>query len=307
MGNGDTHISQRWSNDIHEFLFSDIGLDVNQSNRYGYTFLQSEPSHNPFDNEQLKQIGFINFTKRYSHMLYWKSGHSLVNQIFDGLYHELFDFTKTRNAINDTIVIPYKDPVEKFLSAYFTSNAFQGRSGKTSTEIHKATRQVTHNDIEQLTERCYNSLDTFVDKCLSNGDATGMGKNTLSPHYLEDILDHPEPKVLFDMHFYPVHLLLYQALRNTTTPFKLLGLNLDHDTEQFLYSDIIESKEIPLQRKDMLLHRQSANNNFIKIVCQKWKCANLSKVDQLVQMFLLNDYKLIEVLDKNSIIELRTR
>ena len=53
----------------------------------------------------------------------------------------------------------------------------------------------------------------------------------------------------------------------------------------------------------MLLTRTSANNNFLKMVSQKWKCANLSKVDQVIQMYLLNDYKLIEVLDKNAILQ----
>ena len=82
----------------------------------------------------------------------------------------------------------------------------------------------------------------------------------------------------------------------------MFGLNIDFGTESFIYSDIKRSNYISNQRKDMLLNRQSANNNFIKMICQKWKCANSIKVNQLIQMYLLNDYKLIEVLDKNTLI-----
>ncbi len=85
----------------------------------------------------------------------------------------------------------------------------------------------------------------------------------------------------FDHHFYPVHLLLYQALRNRTDKFKLFGLNLDFNTETFIYRDIKLSRHISSKRKDQLLRRRSANNNFIKMVSQKWKCANSLKVAQL--------------------------
>ena len=82
----------------------------------------------------------------------------------------------------------------------------------------------------------------------------------------------------------------------------MFGLNIDFCSESFIYSDIKRSNYISNQRKDMLLNRQSANNNFIKMISQKWKCANSIKVNQLIQMYLLNDYKLIEVLDKNTLI-----
>lgn len=302
MGNDDTHISQRWLYDIHEVLFVDMGLNIKQSNRYGFEFMTKDPHTNPFANEELSNIGFISFQSNYSHMLYWKSGHSLINQILEGTEQEPNGFNKTKDPINENIVIPYKDPVDKFLSAYFTSHDFKEQSGDKSSDLYNATRHITQGNVKELTEVCYNRLETFVDRCLSNGDATGMGKQIWSSQWRFDRSGHPEPRLLFDVHFYPVHLLLYQALRNRTDRFKLFGLNLDFGTESFIYSDIKRSNYISNQRKDMLLNRQSANNNFIKMICQKWKCANSIKVNQLIQMYLLNDYKLIEVLDKNTLI-----
>lgn len=305
MGNDDTHISQRWLHDIHEVLFVDIGLNVEQSNRFGLKSIIKDPYTNPFPNDQMLNIGFMNFKQDYSHMLYWKAGHSLINSIFEGIENEPHGFTKTLEPIADTIVVPYKDPVDKFLSAYFTSGAFKNQKGKITSDLYNATNNITVTNIKEITEKCYNRLESFVDRCLSIGNSTGMGKNIWAPTWEEEISTHPDPIIHFDNHFYPVHLLLYQALRNRKDKFKLFGLNLDFNTETFIYRDIKLSTNIPSKRKDQLLRRRSANNNFIKMVSQKWKCANSLKVAQLIDMYLSNDYKLIEVLDKNTIISQR--
>ena len=232
-------------------------------------------------------------------MLYWKSGHSLIKNILEGTHQVQNGFSRTSHPINETIVIPYKDPVDKFLSAYFTSYEFKEQLDGWSS-LWYATGNVTQDNVTEITERCYNKLDAFVDRCLTNGEATAMG-NIGDPQWENT----PPGKYSnrFDHHFYPIHILLYQALRNRTDRFKLVGLNLDFGPDSFIYHDIKVSKDIPQERKDMLLTRTSANNNFLKMVSQKWKCANLSKVDQVIQMYLLNDYKLIEVLDKNAILQ----
>jgi len=309
MENDDTHVSHRWLYDIHEVLFADMGLNIKQANRYGFELYQSDPKTNPFINEQLKEICFINYRLEYSYMLYWKAGHSLITQILEDIYTPIQSasgpsgFTHSVEPYNEALVVPYKDPLDKFLSAYFTSYEFKKQANSANltrnSEIYDATRHITPGNVDQLTETCYNMLDKFIDKCLSNGNATGMGSD---PEWIAWNRSHPNTNTLFDNHFYPVHLLVYHALRNRKDRFKLLGLNLDHGPESFIFKDIINSKHIPDSRKEMLLHRQSANNNFIKMICQKWKSNNSLKIKQLIDIFLLNDYKLIEVLDKNTLI-----
>ena len=56
-------------------------------------------------------------------MLYWKGGHTLINTILGQSINDGCDipFYKTNLPQNENIIVPFKDPLDRFISAYFTS------------------------------------------------------------------------------------------------------------------------------------------------------------------------------------------
>ena len=56
-------------------------------------------------------------------MMYWKGGHTLINNILEQSINDGYNvpFYKRNLPQTENIIVPYKDPLDRFISAYFTS------------------------------------------------------------------------------------------------------------------------------------------------------------------------------------------
>ena len=293
--------------DIYITLFEKYDLNIEESNKYGFEHTLHNTQLTPFtDNPDGDNARcFWNVHDTYSYISYWKAGHSLINKILNK-YQNVngLGITKTIEPFSENIVLPYKDPLDRFLSAYFTSRAFKGDDDNYEPEygsLFALTQQPTPGNIDELISLCTSKLDDFVMYALKRDDACGFGRE-LNHKQFEIDMEGPDARLLHDVHFIPIHIILWYALKDRTDRFKLFGCNLDHDAESFIFTDIRNNSFIDKADKDQLNNRGSANNRLIKLVCQQWKANNHDKCELLIQKYLSNDYKLIERLEKNTIL-----
>ena len=281
-----------YENDILYLLFTKYKLDINQSYRFGLKKILDEgySQHNPFTDNQRSTASFWNYSSSYSYMSYWKAGHTMVNKILEGNGVEGTGFRKSQLPMNDIIVVPFKDPLDKMMSAYFTSASFKIQH----KELFELTQFPTAGNYKSLVEDTYELLDTFMRSSLDVDSFSAIG--TYGEENQSSNLLH------YDNHFMPIHILLYFALANKERRFKLVGFNLDQRDMEYVFFDIANNNKIDEQFKSLLLNYQTANNKFLKTVAYKWKIDNPDVVSKIIEKFLSNDYKLIWKLQQNNII-----
>ncbi len=295
--------------DIYGTLFEKYNLSIRESNKYGFDYILHNLHITPFtDNPDGDNARcFWNVHNTYSYISYWKAGHSLINKIL----HEYQDvkglgITKTTETIlSENIVLPYKDPLDRFLSAYFTSRAFKGDDDAFEPEVgslFELTKKPKLDNIDELISLCTIKLDDFITYALKRDDACGFGRDLNHKQFDIDMEKHPDVRLLHDVHFIPIHIILWFALKDRTDKFRLFGCNLDNNSESFIFKDIRNSNYIDKADKDTLNYRQSANNRLIKLVCQQWKANNHAKCELIIQKYLSNDYKLIAQLERNTLL-----
>ena len=256
-----------WHYNISETLFESMGLNKHQ------------PGIG--NSEDKSKIYFWNSPEKYSHLCYGKGGHTVIKEIL-----EMCDsgFRKSKLPEEDIIVIPYKDPLDKFISSYFTSFEFKAqREDGSASELWSATSKPKPEQVNDLVDECYNRLDKFMKR------VTELNKPS------EDLL-------LKDNHFTPIYVILLMILKDYDKRFKLLGINLDNNPNQFIFNDIRSHPDIPLELKNRLNYRTSANNDIIKIASTRWKQINQLTSKIIIEKFLWNDYMLIDQLARNTII-----
>ena len=225
------------------------------------------------------KIYFWNLPGKYSHLCYQKGGHTVIKEILEMCDSE---FRKSKLPEEDIIVIPYKDPLDKFISAYFTSFEFKAQKEDGSTsELWLATSKPKPEQVNGLIDECYNRLDKFMKRAVEQSVAENI--------------------VLKDHHFTPIYAILLKVLEDYDERFQLLGINLDNNPNQFIFNDIRNHPDIPLELKNRLNYRTSANNDIIKIASTKWKQINQSTSKIIIEKFLWNDYRLIDQLARNTV------
>jgi hypothetical protein len=187
-------------------------------------------------------------------------------------------------------VVPFKDPLDKLMSAYFTSSAFKVQH----KDIYDLTQSPTAGNYESLVNDTYELLDNFMRSSLEFDSFSDIG-------YYGEV--NPSSNLLnYNNHFIPIHILLYYALANKEQGFKLVGFNLDQINTEYLFKDIVNNNKIDEQFKSLLLVYKTANNKFLKTVAYKWKIDNPDVASQIINKFLSNDYKLIWELQQNSML-----
>ncbi len=260
-----------WHYNISETLFESMGLNKHQAWELNYA--------------DESKLYFWNLPGKYSHLCYAKGGHTVIEEILEMCDSE---FRKSKLPEEDIIVIPYKDPLDKFISAYFTSFEFKAQKPDGSTsELWAATAKVKPEQVNDLVDVCYNRLDKFMKRAVEQSVA--------------------ENEVLNDNHFTPIHVILLKILKDYGTVdasryrFQLLGINLDNNPNQFIFNDIRNHPDIPLELKNRLNYRTSANNDIIKIASTRWKQINQSTSKIIIEKFLWNDYRLIDQLARNTV------
>jgi hypothetical protein len=280
-----------YNNDIFHLLFTKYKLDVNQSYRFGLKKILEKgvSQSNPFAEEH-SSASFWNYSSNYSYMSYWKAGHTMVNKILEGNGVEGTGFWKSPFPMNNTVVVPFKDPLDKLMSAYFTSSAFKVQH----KDIYDLTQSPTAGNYESLVNDTYELLDNFMRSSLEFDSFSDIG-------YYGEV--NPSSNLLnYNNHFIPIHILLYYALANKEQGFKLVGFNLDQINTEYLFKDIVNNNKIDEQFKSLLLVYKTANNKFLKTVAYKWKIDNPDVASQIINKFLSNDYKLIWELQQNSML-----
>lgn len=292
---------------IHDTMFKKYGLSLAEANKYGYDYLSTSPNivgifHDNTDGNWSRS--FANVNNSYSYLLYWKAGHSMVNEIINK-YNDI-NIHKSSEPIEENVVLPYKDPLDRFLSAFFTSRDFKGDNTgfnpKGDGSLYDRTSSANKDNINELISICYKKLDEFVNYACCRDDACGFGRDRNHPQFKEDMTHWPKKQILYDVHFTPIHIVLWYALFKHKKPFRIFGCNLDHDANSFIFGDIRRHEKISKEDKEILNGRYSANNRLIKLVCQQYKSQNGDKCQQIIQKYLSNDYKLISQLEKNTII-----
>ena len=294
--------------DISKTLFEHIGLDKEQTRKYSdWEKPQDNNEEYVMFTEGFKNIECINFRQEYSHLCYWKGGHSLINNILDEFDYQPAGFYKSKLPLTDMIIVPYKDPLDKFISAYFTSHSFKEQTGSKSSDIFNATLPGGHagSDVEYLIKRCYDRLDAFMNRVATSSNAQGFGKDERCSETYKALQDTniqiTRLEGSFDVHFLPIHVILLLLLQNYEGRFKLFGLNLDENPNDWIFRELKENPAVPQESKDRFLDRQSANNELIKVTSKRWKLDNPELCKLVIDNFLSNDYKLIEQLAINTL------
>ena len=304
-----------WQYNISETLFEFMGLNKNQARLYsGWENLNDTPNYqNPMFTDGFKNVNFWNLSGQYSHLCYWKGGHSMINHILEMYDKEpnYLGFSKSKLPEEDILIIPYKDPLDKFISAYFTSFGFKAQTHHSTSEIWSATLNPEPGQVNDLVDKCYSRLDKFMKRVADLNSPTGFGReekylfafDTAHQHLIKFTdLSRNDPEGHYDVHFTPIHILLLLLLKDCNKKFKLLGLNLDNNPNQFIFNDIRNHNDIPLELKNRLNNRQTANNDIIKIASTRWKQMNQPTSQIIIEKFLWNDYRLIDQLARNTVI-----
>ena len=281
-------------NNIFHLLYTKYKLDIHKSNFWGMNKILegSQNIINVYEDETQTSAAFWNNTD-YSYMMYWKGGHTLINNILEQSINDGYNvpFYKRNLPQTENIIVPYKDPLDRFISAYFTS-IFKIEHEQL---YHLTEFQITYGNYDSVYADTYKHLDDFMKSCTTRNDAEDLG--------------YTEKKKLkvgafsYDNHFMPIHILLYFALVGRQQRFKIFGYNLDSPQKQYIFTDIIENENIPWTHKKRLLDLQTANNKFIKNVSRDWKRNNPVICSEISEKFLENDYKLISALEKNNIVD----
>ena len=317
--------------DIITTLFDVIGLDRAQSRRYMQWDESLEKSwrNNPLPiRESLRittaggrrwihavPIGspvFDPATAWYSYLCYNKGGSTLINNILNSCEQEGITLEQLGLASSDgndwegtgllanTLVIPYKDPLDKFISAFFTNDPILSAVFHTQKHTEETNNIVKYTDY--FVDHCYDQLDEFMNQAIKQELVTGHVEGDKLVGLFQNQVDPTESTSLsrYDHHYYPIHIILLILLWHYKgKQFKLVGLNLDNNPDTFIFKDLLEGP-CPQHVKQKLLHRQSANNDVAKIAATKWKSNNGPLAQRIIDKFLSNDYLLIEHLAKNS-------
>ena len=313
--------------DIITALFDVIGLDRAQARRYcqwdeslektwrnnplpirqslnpttagGRRWIHSVPTGSPVHAE-------------YSYLCYNKGGSTLINNILNSCEQEGITLEQLGLSSSDgndweetvllanTLVIPYKDPLDKFISAIFTNDPILTAVFHNQKHTEETNNIVKYTDY--FVDHCYDQLDEFMNKAIKQELVTGhVEGNKLVGLFQNqtDPMGSTSPG-RYDHHYYPIHIILLILLWHYKgKQFKLVGLNLDNNPDTFIFKDLLEGP-CPQHVKQKLLHRQSANTDVAKIAATKWKSNNGPLAQRIIDKFLSNDYLLIEHLAKNS-------
>ena len=305
-----------WQYNISETLSEFMCLNRRQARLYS-AWENDEPDYNnPIFTEGYKNVEFWNSPGQYSHLCYWKGGHSIINNIFEMCNTDPnlvstnhLGFWKSKLPEEDIIVVPYKDPLDKFISAYFTSFGFKEQTHYGTSELWSATLNPKPGQVNELVDECYSRLDKFMKRVAELNSPTGFGReekylfafNNTHQHLIKFTeMQSNNPEAHYDVHFTPIHVLLLLLLKDYDRRFKLLGMNLDNNPNQFIFRDIRTHRDIPQELKNQLHDRQTANNNIIKIASNRWKQMNHLTSKIIIEKFLWNDYRLIDQLARNT-------
>jgi len=305
--------------DITKTLFDIVGLDPDQAKKYSQWEQSLTEDENPFfkNSKPWQEVRWWNTHNRphsFSHLCYWKGGHSLINNIFEDcekedLTPERLGFWHTKTPHTDTLVIPYKDPLDRFISAFFTSYTFKGQWPYWN-KVWMQSQNPKSGGVKTIADECYHRLDEFMHWVADRKSASGLGYDLIGLEYGQRLGNHPGEdsqknrlEMNYDVHFQSVHTILLSMLQHQdpNKQFKLLGLNLDNNPTEFIFNELLYRDDIPLYIRQRFLHRNSANNDVMKMASRKWKSKNGALSQRIINNWLSNDYKLIDHLAKNSI------
>lgn len=300
---------------INELLFSPkyLNLDIEQSQKMGFDWLMTK--HGNFMNHpvNIDGVGFANFSD-YSVLLYHKGGHTLLNRTLDEL-EELgipAGCVIDKFAMHHRIFVPIKDPIDKFISAFFTCIKYRPiRVELEKVDFH---HPIHSKDGQKVYDIPYNELDKCVDDVLAKGNFEGLGRIINNADWVKDIHNEderanhesrqPNYTSLYDLHFIPIHILLSMGLQNYNidvfhTGTTIVGAMMeDQDLPYFV--KWFKDQTVPQDIKAKFMDHTTANTMLLKHVGRIWIRNNPEKVEKLKKQFFSNDYILIDWLIKNN-------
>lgn len=244
-------------NDLYEFLQFDKGIQD------GWKI---EPLRNAFSERDT----WINFDlsvdgQTDSLLLYRKGNHEAFTNLFSRHYADNHNVSfKPLGNLN--WYIPYKDPVDKLLGGFLSSEYFNKK------HHHKfvGKRGNFYNELEPL-------LLQFVDEVLKT--------NIVQSH-------------MYDNHITPLSVILENALIDKPQFMigRLVGINLDLRDELYrnVYKPIIQRHGMTEEIFQISMHRRSPYGANKKHYLTMFKYYHANVMKELVQGPLYNEYKLID-------------
>ena len=202
----------------------------------------------------------------HSLLLYRKGNHSAFSNLFD-IHYSSYSNRSFAPEGNVNWFIPYKDPVDKILGGYLSSEWW-------AQEKHKKKFKGKTNDY-------YNDLEPYL---LNVVDEILKGDFAKSP--------------IYDMHMTPLSITLENALTNRPKFLlsRLVGLNLDtrRDIWSGVYRPIIQRQDnITEELLQLFVNRRSPYSDRQKYYISKFKHIHTHKIRDLVHGPLYNEYKLV--------------
>ena len=239
-----------------------------------YTYLQFDadiqaswkikPLSNAFS-ERDKWLNFDDSSEdNHSLLLYRKGNHEAFSNLFSRYYADNSN-TSFEPLGNSNWYIPYKDPVDKLLGGFLSSDNF-------AHEHHdkfKGTRHDFYNELEPL-------LLDFVNEVLRGG--------VVHTH-------------MYDNHITPLSVILEKALidKPQFRLSRLVGLNLDTRGHLYenIYRPIIQKHGVTPEMFRLSMNRRSPYSENKKHYLNMFKYNHANVIKELVHGPLYNEYKLV--------------
>jgi len=236
-----------------------------------YSYMEFDKHiQNSWKSTILDKNEWINFQDEenttHSLLLYRKGNHTAFSNLFESYYSSNSNrsFAPMGNA---NWYIPYKDPVDKLIGGYFSSQYW-------AEEDHQKFKGKRHD--------FYDELEPYV------------------IDFINDVLkgDFIYSK-RYDMHMTPLSVLLEQALidRPKFLLSRLVGLDLDtqRDIWPCVYAPVIQKQDnISEEFLRLFTVRRSPYGDQLRYYISKFKYIHVQKIKQLVDGPLYNEYKLLE-------------
>ena len=206
--------------------------------------------------------------KSHSLLLYPKGNHTLFKQMFYQYYKPKHSFSWAPQG-NSNWYIPYKDPVNKLLGGFVSSEYF---ADKYSKDVKKPYTPDSYRFMQ-------GAFDELVEK-------------TLTGELMRD------NNILFDSHLAPLSFIMQQALadRPNFMALRLFPLNLDTRNDLFsaIYINFIEqSPSTIIEQFKSASNQRSPYGSQKHFYIERYKSENYKKIDKLIKGPLKNEYKLL--------------